>query len=336
MTDAEWQVIAPYLASPTGVSASLCKCIGPQAAHRHAPFKHDGELVHGTAPCADGHRPLLPAGAQCYVEPLVDRCIARQPGAMLDDLAHGHLQRLTGGGRRAGTPDLARIAKHWRDARPTGPPRADQQGGARAPLGLTLRQVPFCRRTRRRLVHVLQRERDSLTVLIRNVAQGVAHELDETELNLRGRNDRCKRFGKARHASHTGDKEILDAAMFAFRNDWSPAFGARALRRPPAQPVLRVADLEVNTITHEVRRAGKQIDLTSKEYALLEYFLRNPNRVLTRAQIAEHVWDYDFIAMSNVVDVYVRYLRRKLDDDYEPRLLRTVRGTGYQLSVPRS
>jgi DNA-binding response OmpR family regulator len=82
-----------------------------------------------------------------------------------------------------------------------------------------------------------------------------------------------------------------------------------------------------------VYRAGRSVELTSKEYAVLEYFLRHPNQVLTRTQIAEHVWDYDFVAMSNVVDVYIRYLRRKLSDDSEPRLLRTIRGTGYQLKV---
>ena len=99
-------------------------------------------------------------------------------------------------------------------------------------------------------------------------------------------------------------------------------------------PVLRVGDLEVDTVTRDVRRGGRSLELTSKEYALLEYFVRNPNRVLTRTEIAEHVWDYDFVAMSNVVDVYVRYLRRKLADDQEPRLIRTVRGTGYQLKPP--
>jgi DNA-binding response OmpR family regulator len=98
-------------------------------------------------------------------------------------------------------------------------------------------------------------------------------------------------------------------------------------------PVLRVADLEVDTVSHEVRRGGKPIELTSKEYAILEYFLRNPNRVLTRTQIAEHVWDYDFVSMSNVIDVYVGYLRRKLGDDGESRLLRTIRGAGYQLKA---
>ncbi|MBI2911237.1 MAG: response regulator transcription factor [Chloroflexi bacterium] len=109
------------------------------------------------------------------------------------------------------------------------------------------------------------------------------------------------------------------------------------LRRQGASrdPLLRAGDLEINTVTHEVRRGGRPIELTSKEYAILEYFARSPNRVLTRSQIAEHVWDYDFVAMSNVVDVYIRYLRRKLDDDHEPRLLRTIRGTGYQLKVPK-
>jgi DNA-binding response OmpR family regulator len=96
-------------------------------------------------------------------------------------------------------------------------------------------------------------------------------------------------------------------------------------------PILRIADLQIDTVSHEVRRSGKLIDLTSKEYAILEYFARNPNRVLTRTQIAEHVWDFDFVSMSNVIDVYIGYLRRKLNDDSEPRLLRTIRGTGYQL-----
>jgi DNA-binding response OmpR family regulator len=112
---------------------------------------------------------------------------------------------------------------------------------------------------------------------------------------------------------------------------------SRALLRregPARDPVLRVADLELDTVSHSVRRGQRGIDLTSKEYAILEYFVRNPNRVLTRAQIAEHVWDYDFVAMSNVVDVYVGNLRRKLADDSEPRLLHTIRGSGYQFKAP--
>jgi DNA-binding response OmpR family regulator len=122
---------------------------------------------------------------------------------------------------------------------------------------------------------------------------------------------------------------------FAFRELLARA---RALLRRDSQagvgPVLRVGDLEVDSSTRTVRRAGRVIDLTTKEYAILEYFMRNPNRVLTRTQIAEHVWDYGFVALSNVIDVYVGYLRRKLGDSREPRLLRTVRGAGYQLRVP--
>jgi len=104
----------------------------------------------------------------------------------------------------------------------------------------------------------------------------------------------------------------------------------------PSGPTGRVADLEIDTVSHEVRRAGKPVELTTKEYAILEYFARNPNRVLTRTQIAEHVWDFDFVSMSNVIDVYIGYLRRKLSDDSEPRLLRTIRGTGYQLRAAAS
>jgi DNA-binding response OmpR family regulator len=103
--------------------------------------------------------------------------------------------------------------------------------------------------------------------------------------------------------------------------------------RSSRDPVLRVADLEIDTVSHQVRRAGRAVELTSKEYAILEYFARNPNRVLTRTQIAEHVWDFDFVSMSNVIDVYIGYLRRKLGDDRERRLLRTIRGAGYQLRV---
>lgn len=105
------------------------------------------------------------------------------------------------------------------------------------------------------------------------------------------------------------------------------------LRRGTAEksPVLRVADLELDTVRHIVRRSGKAIDLTSKEYALLEYLLRNQDHVLSREQIINHVWDYDFEGDSNIVDVYIRYLRRKMDRGYETALIHTVRGTGYVL-----
>ena len=115
--------------------------------------------------------------------------------------------------------------------------------------------------------------------------------------------------------------------------------GARVralLRRgaPAKDPVLRVADVEIDTVAHEVRRGGRAVDLTSKEYAILELFVRNPNRVLTREQVAEHAWNYDFAAESNIIDVYVGNLRRKLDDHGDAPLLRTVRGVGYKLAPP--
>ena len=121
---------------------------------------------------------------------------------------------------------------------------------------------------------------------------------------------------------------------FAFRELLARSRALLRREGSSRDPVLHIADLELDTVSHDVRRGGHAVELTSKEYAILEFFVRNPNRVLTRAQIAEHVWDYDFVAMSNVVDVYVGYLRRKLGDDHEPRLLHTVRGTGYQLKGP--
>jgi len=106
----------------------------------------------------------------------------------------------------------------------------------------------------------------------------------------------------------------------------------RALLRrekPEKDPVLRIADLTLSLVTHKVTRQGKEIDLTSKEYALLEYFMRNPDKVLTRTMISEHVWDYHFDSMTNVVDVYVNYLRKKIDKDFDPKLIHTLRGIGY-------
>jgi DNA-binding response OmpR family regulator len=105
------------------------------------------------------------------------------------------------------------------------------------------------------------------------------------------------------------------------------------LRRDQVQryPVLRVADIELDTASHEVRRGSLPIELTTREFAILELFIRNANRVLSRDEIAQHIWAFDFSAMSNVIDVYVSNLRRKLGDDAEPRILRTVRGAGYLL-----
>ncbi len=95
--------------------------------------------------------------------------------------------------------------------------------------------------------------------------------------------------------------------------------------------ILSVGDLQLDTLTREVKRGEKSIELTSKEYSMLEYFLRNKNRVLTRSQIAEHVWDYDFDYNSNIVEVYIRYLRRKIDEGFKNKLLHTIRGGGYMI-----
>jgi len=97
------------------------------------------------------------------------------------------------------------------------------------------------------------------------------------------------------------------------------------------EPILRLADLTLDPATRVVARGGRRIELTAREHALLEYFLRNPGRILTRPMLAEHVWGLDFDPESNVVDVYVGYLRRKLDGPGDARLLHTVRGAGYVL-----
>lgn len=105
------------------------------------------------------------------------------------------------------------------------------------------------------------------------------------------------------------------------------------LRRGPVprSSVLRVADLEVDRLTQQVRRAGRRIELTPKEYALLEYLAANPGRVFSRTMIIEHVWDHSFEGLTNIVDVYVRHLRGKIDDPFAVKLIRTVRGVGYGL-----
>lgn len=106
------------------------------------------------------------------------------------------------------------------------------------------------------------------------------------------------------------------------------------LRRGPVNraSVLRVADLEIDRLSQNVRRAGKKIELTAKEYALLEYLATHPGRVFSRTMIIEHVWDQSFEGLTNIVDVYVRHLREKVDDPFPTKLLRTVRGAGYSLN----
>ncbi|GLI32790.1 heavy metal response regulator transcription factor [Desulforhabdus amnigena] len=99
------------------------------------------------------------------------------------------------------------------------------------------------------------------------------------------------------------------------------------------QNVLQVADLILDPSRRSVYRGSEKIDLTSREFALLDYFMRNTGRVLTRTMIAEHVWDYDFDSMTNVIDVYVNYLRKKIDSNRETKLIHTVRGVGYTMKV---
>ena len=98
--------------------------------------------------------------------------------------------------------------------------------------------------------------------------------------------------------------------------------------------ILQIGDLILNPITHEVTRNEQRIELTSKEYALLEYMMRNTGRVLTRPMISEHVWDLDFDTFTNVIDVYISYLRNKIDKGWEHNLIHTVRGAGYTLKTP--
>ncbi|QDW73375.1 response regulator transcription factor [Lachnospiraceae bacterium KGMB03038] len=99
----------------------------------------------------------------------------------------------------------------------------------------------------------------------------------------------------------------------------------------PQEEVYTLADLSVDCKSHEVARAGKQIELSAKEFALLEYLIRNQGVVLSREQIEEHIWNYDYMGSSNMVDVYIRYLRKKIDDGHEKKLIQTVRGAGYVL-----
>ncbi len=98
--------------------------------------------------------------------------------------------------------------------------------------------------------------------------------------------------------------------------------------------ILKVGDLELNQLTREVKRQGRPIILTSKEYALLEYFMLNPNQIITRTMISEHVWEESFDSFTNVIDVYVKHLRDKVDKGFTVQLIQTVRGAGYILKEP--
>ena len=95
--------------------------------------------------------------------------------------------------------------------------------------------------------------------------------------------------------------------------------------------ILQIADLTLDLMSHKIRRKDEEIELTGKEYSLLEYFMRNPDKVLTRTMIAEHVWDYNFDTFTNVIDVYVNHLRKKIDKNPAKKLLHTLRGVGYMM-----
>jgi two-component system copper resistance phosphate regulon response regulator CusR len=112
----------------------------------------------------------------------------------------------------------------------------------------------------------------------------------------------------------------------------------RALLRRGSTPVdftLRVEDLEMNLVERTVRRGERKIELTPKEFALLEYLMRNQGRAVSRPMIIEHVWNFSFDTMTNVVDVYINYLRKKIDEGSEQKLIRTVRGVGYRIGNPQ-
>ena len=130
----------------------------------------------------------------------------------------------------------------------------------------------------------------------------------------------------------TGADDYL-TKPFAFQELLARVRALLRRRADAESPLLQVADLTLDPATRLVSRGNQEIELTAKEFALLSYFMRNPGRVLTRTMIAEHVWDYDFDPMTNVIDVYVNYLRKKIEAGGEPKLIHTVRGVGYVMKV---
>src|SRR5580658_7129768 len=105
----------------------------------------------------------------------------------------------------------------------------------------------------------------------------------------------------------------------------------RAVMRRPGRAILKVADLEIDRVAHAVQRGGHAIELSPKEFALLEFLMRHEGQAVTRTAIVEQVWKLNFDTMTNVVDVYINYLRRKVDSGYDRPLIRTIRGVGYQI-----
>ena len=130
---------------------------------------------------------------------------------------------------------------------------------------------------------------------------------------------------------HSLDLGADDYVTKPFEMDELAARIRSLLRRAEGDEILRVADLEVNTATREVRRGERGIDLTAREYALLEFMARHPRRVLSRELLLSRVWDENFGVTPNVAEVYIAYLRKKVDAPGEPKLIHTVRGVGYVL-----
>ena len=128
----------------------------------------------------------------------------------------------------------------------------------------------------------------------------------------------------------TGADDYL-VKPFAFRELLARIHALLRRRQGDAHEVLRFADLALDTGTRQAERAGQMVELSTTEYELLAYFMRHPNQVLTRDQLMERVWGFDFDGESNVLEVYVGYLRRKLEEGNQPRLIQTVRGAGYVL-----
>lgn len=121
------------------------------------------------------------------------------------------------------------------------------------------------------------------------------------------------------------------AKPFAFEELLARVRSLLRRKRQDKSHILKVADLQIDQLTHKVKRSGKEITLTSKEYSLLEYFMLNANQLITRTMISEHVWNEDFDSFTNVIDVYVNYLRSKVDKGYKRQLIHTIRGSGYML-----
>ena len=142
--------------------------------------------------------------------------------------------------------------------------------------------------------------------------------------------DRSRRGGGQSRQFRGRSRRLPDQAIRLCRTAGSGESFAPARTRHPQQRGAR-GDLELDRLSQQVKRAGKRIDLTAKEYSLLEYLMSNAGRVLSRTMIIEHVWDQSFDGITNIVDVYVRHLRSKVDDPFDPKLIRTVRGVGYTI-----